>query len=126
MNAVADQVFLWHLPVIHRCSWQLLVEGLLTIDGMVSNTVVEGLMTHDWFLEYLEFDMVSRLSLTVTSFIISVLILHLIDAAFISIPRCPQCFRDGQCTHTSWRRYFGTIRAIWCTFFSIVSCHSCS
>ena len=22
---VADQVFLWHLPVIHQCSWQLLV-----------------------------------------------------------------------------------------------------
>jgi len=49
-------------------------KGLLTIDGMVSNTVVEGSMTHDRFLEYLEFDVVSRLSLTVTSFIIGVLI----------------------------------------------------
>ena len=28
--------------------------GLLTIDGMVSNTVVEGSMTRDFFLEYLE------------------------------------------------------------------------
>ena len=29
--------------------------GLLTIDGMISNTVVEGSMTRDLFLEYLEF-----------------------------------------------------------------------
>ena len=42
-------------------------EGLLTIDGMVSNTVVEGSMTHDRFLEYLEFDVVSQLLLTLTS-----------------------------------------------------------
>lgn len=33
-------------------------EGLLTIDGMVSNTVVEGSMTRDMFLEYLEHDVV--------------------------------------------------------------------
>jgi hypothetical protein len=32
--------------------------GLLTIDGMVSNTVVEGSMTRDLFLEYLEFSVV--------------------------------------------------------------------
>jgi len=101
-------------------------EGLLTIDGMVSNTVVEGSMTRDRFLEYLEFDVVSRLSLTVTSFIIGVLISCLIDAAFISISRCPQCSCDGQCAHTSWRRYFGIIGAIWCAFFSIASCHSCT
>jgi transposase len=30
------------------------VEGLLTIDGMISNTVVEGSMTKSMFLEYLE------------------------------------------------------------------------
>ncbi|KIJ97940.1 hypothetical protein K443DRAFT_79968, partial [Laccaria amethystina LaAM-08-1] len=30
------------------------VEGLLTIDGMVSNTVVEGSMTRIHFHEYLE------------------------------------------------------------------------
>ena len=29
--------------------------GLLTIDSMISNTVVEGSMTRDLFLEYLEF-----------------------------------------------------------------------
>jgi len=33
-------------------------EGLLTIDGMISNTVVEGSMTHAWFLHYLEFTVV--------------------------------------------------------------------
>jgi transposase len=32
--------------------------GLLTIDGMISNTVVEGSMTRDLFLEYLEFTVV--------------------------------------------------------------------
>ena len=32
--------------------------GLLTIDGLVSNTVVEGSMTRDLFLEYLEFSVV--------------------------------------------------------------------
>ena len=33
-------------------------EGLLTIDGMVSNTVVEGSMTRAMYLEYLEFSVV--------------------------------------------------------------------
>lgn len=33
-------------------------EGLLTIDGMVSNTVVEGSMTRAQFLQYLEFTVV--------------------------------------------------------------------
>jgi transposase len=33
--------------------------GLLTLDGMVSNTVVEGSMTRELFLEYLEFTVVS-------------------------------------------------------------------
>jgi hypothetical protein len=30
-------------------------EGLLTLDGMISSTVVEGSMTHALFIEYLEF-----------------------------------------------------------------------
>lgn len=32
--------------------------GLLTLDGMISNTVVEGSMTRELFLEYLEFTVV--------------------------------------------------------------------
>ena len=36
-------------------------EGLLTIDGMVANTVVEGLMTQDRFLQFLEFTVVQLL-----------------------------------------------------------------
>ncbi|KAF8813465.1 hypothetical protein BYT27DRAFT_7084722 [Phlegmacium glaucopus] len=36
----------------HGQSWKGL--GLLTIDGMISDTVVEGSMTHAMFLEYLE------------------------------------------------------------------------
>ena len=37
-------------------------EGLLTIDGMISNTVVEGSMTRDRFLHYLEFTVVQSSS----------------------------------------------------------------
>ena len=33
-------------------------EGLLTIDGMISNTIVEGSMTRARFLHYLEFTVV--------------------------------------------------------------------
>ena len=36
------------------------VEGLLTIDGMVSNTVVEGSMTKARFAEYLEHSVVRQ------------------------------------------------------------------
>ena len=35
-------------------------EGLLSIDGMVANTVVEGSMTQALFIEYLEFTVVFR------------------------------------------------------------------
>ena len=38
-------------------------EGLLTIDGMISNTVVEGSMTCDQFLHYLEFTVVHLVDL---------------------------------------------------------------
>jgi hypothetical protein len=34
-------------------------EGLLTIDGMISNTIVEGSMTRARFIQYLELDVVS-------------------------------------------------------------------
>lgn len=37
-------------------------EGLLTVDGMVSNTVVEGSMTRNRFLEYLEHSVVRHIS----------------------------------------------------------------
>jgi len=37
------------------CGRRFSATGLLTIDGMISNTVVEGSMTRDLFLEYLEF-----------------------------------------------------------------------
>jgi transposase len=36
-------------------------EGLLTIDGLISNTVVEGSMTRVRFLQYLEFTVVSTI-----------------------------------------------------------------
>ena len=40
------------------CGRHFSVEGLLTLDGMVSNTVVEGSMTCVHFLQYLEFKVV--------------------------------------------------------------------
>ena len=40
------------------CGQRFSAEGLLTIDGMISNTVVEGSMTRAWFLHYLEFTVV--------------------------------------------------------------------
>jgi hypothetical protein len=41
---------------VHRCCFS--AEGLLTIDGMISNTVVEGSMTRVRFLQYLELEVV--------------------------------------------------------------------
>ena len=34
-------------------------EGFLTLDGMISSTVVEGSMTRTLFIEYLEFTVVA-------------------------------------------------------------------
>ena len=40
------------------CGQRFSAEGLLTIDGMISNTVVDGSMTHARFPHYLEFTVV--------------------------------------------------------------------
>ena len=40
-------------------------EGLLSIDGMIASTVVEGSMTQDLFIEYLEFTVVYWYCITV-------------------------------------------------------------
>ena len=37
-------------------------EALLTLDGIIAGTVVEGSMTKDLFLEYLEFNVVSHIT----------------------------------------------------------------
>ena len=50
---------------------RFLAKGLLTIDGIVSNTVVEGSMTRHRFLEYLEHCVVCH------TFIIIILSIHL-------------------------------------------------
>jgi hypothetical protein len=62
-HAVKKGVFIW--------GRRFLAEGLLTLDGMVSNTVVEGSMTRHWFLEYLEHCVVCH------TFIIIILSIHL-------------------------------------------------
>jgi len=38
---------------------RLSAEGLLTVDGMIASLVVEGSMTRDKYLEFLEFAVVS-------------------------------------------------------------------
>ena len=43
---------------IFVCGWHFSAKGLLSIDGMVINMVVEGLMTQALFIEYLEFTVV--------------------------------------------------------------------
>ncbi|KAF8955220.1 hypothetical protein BDZ97DRAFT_1907773 [Flammula alnicola] len=48
------------------CGRRFSAEGLLTIDGMISNTVVEGSMTRDMFLHYLEFTVVRTSSILST------------------------------------------------------------
>jgi transposase len=50
MHAVKKGVFV--------CGRHFSAEGLLTIDGMVANTVIEGSMTRDLFLQFLEFTVV--------------------------------------------------------------------
>jgi hypothetical protein len=42
------------------CGQCFSAEGLLSIDGMVASTVVEGSMTRELFVEYLEFTVVFR------------------------------------------------------------------
>ena len=63
-------------------------EGLLTIDGMISNTIVEGSMTHARFLHYLEFTVVFLPHL-VASFHIYHVLMFLQDAVVFSVSRLP-------------------------------------
>ena len=40
------------------CGCRFSAEGLLSIDGMIASTVIEGSMTRALFIEYLEFTVV--------------------------------------------------------------------
>ena len=52
------------------CGQCFSAEGLLTIDGMIFNTVVEGSMHCDWFLEDLEFDVILQTLLVMALFLL--------------------------------------------------------
>ena len=56
---------------------RFLAEGLLTVDGMVSNTVVEGSMTKNQFLEYLEHSVVRHISHVHRHYIFCIPLCHL-------------------------------------------------
>ena len=66
--------------------------GLLTIDSMISNTVVEGSMTRDLFLEYLEFTVVCYCHGFGCAYIHAAL---RADAIMHSFPQISQCIGDG-------------------------------
>ncbi len=78
-------------------------EGLLTVDGMVASTVVEGSMNREMFLDYIEHQVVCP-SVPLLSMECSD---SFLDAVNYTFPRSSQCFGDGQCPHPSRRRYHG-------------------
>jgi hypothetical protein len=72
-------------------------EALLTLDGIVAGTVVEGSMMKAGFLEYLEFKVVSSLPLVFVSKIIRCAL----ASKVYSISRTIECTCYGQCNNTS-------------------------
>lgn len=71
-----------------------------TIYSMVANTVVEGSMTWDLFLQFLEFNVFACQS--DCEHIYSSILLQ--DAVVCTIPWLSQCPCHGQCQDSSWRR----------------------
>lgn len=85
------------------CGRRVSGEGLLTLDGIVASTVVEGSMTWEKFLHFLEHSIVSASNIWFQAddgF-------TLLDAFDFTIPRKAQCPCHGQCTNTPWRRDIG-------------------
>ena len=74
-------------------------EGLLSLDGIVASTVVEGSMTRDKLIYFLEHSIVS---FDFQFYSIELLLFFLVDAPHITIPRKAECSGDGQCTYPSW------------------------
>ena len=77
---------------------QVSAEGLLSFDGIVASTVVEGSMMHGRFLYFLEHSVVSSVSTPCCDKHLT----PLIDAYYITISREVECSHDGQCTHSPW------------------------
>ena len=79
-------------------------EGLLSLDGIVASTVVEGSMTRDKFLYFLEHSVVSFISIPFTT---TAAYIFLLDAPHITISRKVEHSGDGQCLYSSWGGNFG-------------------
>ena len=73
-------------------------EGLLSLDGIVASTVVEGSMMHEKSLYFLKHSMVSSISTPCCNKHLT----PLIDAYYITISRKVECAGDGQYTHSPW------------------------
>ncbi|KAJ7144629.1 hypothetical protein C8R44DRAFT_601492 [Mycena epipterygia] len=77
---------------------RLTATGLLTLDGMVANTVVEGSMKRVDYLEFIEHEVVSTVAVVLPGS-------HMFtDAAYNTFPRPAVCPRHGQRSDTPWRR----------------------
>lgn len=86
---------------------RLTATGLLTLDGMVANTVVEGSMKRADYLEFIEHEVVSTIAVILPGSHVFT------DAAYNTFPRPVVCPRDGQRSDTSWRGDSCPGRAFW-------------
>jgi hypothetical protein len=75
------------------------MEALLSIDGIVARTAVEGSMTCKMFLDWMEFNVVS--DITKLSGYCNYIT---IAAKMFCIPWPTECSCDGQCINSPWRR----------------------
>lgn len=82
---------------------RLSAEGLLTVDGMVASTVVEGSMNREMFLDFMERQVVGQFNILCQLLCLK----NLLDALDNTFPWSFECARDGQCTHPPWRGYYG-------------------
>lgn len=86
---------------IHGC--QLMGTGLLTVDGIVTSTVIEGSMTTESFCKFLEENVVCKLAVHVFPYL--TFHGHIIVTTLLSISRETKCAGDGQCEDPPWSRH---------------------
>ena len=81
-------------------------EALLSVDGIVARTAVEGSMTRAMFLDWIEFDVVSVIiKLSESGYCIYITT----AAKMLCISWPTECSCDGQRINSSWRRGGGAI-----------------
>ena len=91
---------------------RLSAEGLLTTEGIVASTVVEGSMKRDSFLQFLE-NHVVRPSLSLPWAFSNAK--HFSASTLLSISWTLECPCNGQCTDSPWRR---DCRASWPAWYA--------